>query len=129
TYTWRSPAVMLSSVQCWRPGQRSEQNHVWQATIDANAQVFTTHPAAPVPDDPDWFTNSAYWTGNAATPCTVQHENVGISIYAPQYESDPDGFADLRYEPYTHAYFPTEHFDEVVERDGWVIGRRGDGYV
>jgi hypothetical protein len=33
------------------------------------------------------------------------------------------------YEPYTHAYFPVEHFDEVVERDGWVIGRLGDGYV
>jgi hypothetical protein len=36
---------------------------------------------------------------------------------------------DLAYEPYTHAYFPIEHFDEVVERDGWVVGRKGDGYV
>jgi hypothetical protein len=129
TYTWRSPDVMLSSAQCWRPGQRSEQNHVWQATLDADAQVFTTHPSTPVPEGTDWFTNSTYWTGNAASPCTLQHENVSISIYAPRYESNPAGMSDLEYEPYTHAYFPTEHFDEVVERDGWVIGRQGDGYV
>jgi hypothetical protein len=129
TYTWRSPDVMLSSAQCWRPGQRSEQNHVWQATLDPDAQVFTTHPSTPVPEGTDWFTNSTYWTGNAASPCTLQHQNVSISIYAPQYESNPAGMSDLAYEPYTHAYFPTEHFDEVVERDGWVIGRKGDGYV
>jgi hypothetical protein len=129
TYTWRSPGAMLSTSQCWRPGQRSEQNHVWQATLDANAQVFATHPAEPVPDTTDWFTNSTYWTGNAASPCAMQDETVTVSIHAPQYESNPAGLRDLAYEPYTHAYFPIEHFDEVVERDGWVVGRKGDGYV
>lgn len=129
TYTWRAPDVMLSTAQCWRPGQRSEQNHVWQATVDANAQVFVTHPAEPVPATTDWFTNSTYWTGNAASPCALQDETVTVSIHAPQYESNPGGMSDLAYEPYTHAYFPTEHFDEVVERDGWVIGRKGGGYV
>ncbi|MEL7209692.1 MAG: hypothetical protein AAGK32_15900, partial [Actinomycetota bacterium] len=27
------------------------------------------------------------------------------------------------------AYFPTERFDEVVQQDGWTLGRKGDGYV
>lgn len=35
----------------------------------------------------------------------------------------------FRYTDDTHAYFPTERFDEVVERNGWVIGRRRDGYI
>ena len=30
---------------------------------------------------------------------------------------------------YTHAYFPQEHFDEVVQAGDWTFGRRGNGYV
>jgi hypothetical protein len=134
SYTWRQPEVMLSTAQCWRPGDRSEQAHIWQATLDANAQVFTTHPREPVPDSTDWHTNSGYWTGEGTTPCSAQYLNVNVSVYAPAYGSNDDR-EDFHYEQFTHAYFPTEHFDEVVEvadaggRGGWVIGRKGDGYV
>jgi hypothetical protein len=30
---------------------------------------------------------------------------------------------------WTHAYFPTAAFDEVKMQDGWIFGRKGDGYV
>lgn len=130
TYTWRSPEVMLSTAQDWRKGCRSEQGHIWQATLDANAQVFTTHPRQPLPATTDWYQDTGWWTGDGATPRSVQHDNVNISIYAPGYESVDEGpLAELGYEPLTHAYFPVEYFDEVVETDGWVIGRKGDGYV
>ena len=33
------------------------------------------------------------------------------------------------YVDYTHAYFPTERFDEVRRSGGWTFGRRGEGYV
>ena len=53
-----------------------------------------------------------------------------IHLYAPQFASPPgpplDAFAYL---PYTHAYFPQEHFDEVVTEGHWTFGRKGDGYV
>jgi hypothetical protein len=127
TYTWRSDEVMLSSAQSWRPGAKSQQNHVTQATIDPLAVVFTTHPYDPVPAD--FHTDEGYWTGNGATPRAAQHENVAIQIFAPQYESGGLGGAAFEYEPYTHAFFPTELFDDVVERNGWVIGRKGDGYI
>jgi hypothetical protein len=128
SYTWRAPEVMLSTAQCWRPGSRGEQNHSWQATLDAHAQVFTNHPRADVPllDEPN--ANEGYWTGDGGMPCSVQVDNVGISIYAPQYQADTS-LGDFDYLPYTHAFFPTERFDEVVEQDGWVFGRKGDGYV
>jgi hypothetical protein len=133
TYTWRSPEVMLSTAQDWRPGQRGEQDHIWQATIDANAQVFAQHPSKPVPDGDDWHTNSGYWTGDGAMPRSAQFENVNISIYAPQYASGT-GSAALSYQDFTHAYFPQDHFDEIVQKpatDGgtWTIGRKGDGYI
>ena len=30
---------------------------------------------------------------------------------------------------YTHAWFPRDRFDEVVERAGWFFARRGDGFL
>jgi len=132
TYTWRSPEVMLSTAVDWRAGQRTEQSHIWQATIDPDTLVFTTHPREEVPlvDDPN--DREGYWTGDGATPRSAQVGTVSMSIYAPQYEAAAgpgSGGYSFRYGDLTHAWFPTEHFDEVVERDGWVIGRKGDGYV
>jgi len=122
--------VMLSTAQDWRPGQRSEQAHIWQATLDARAQVFTNHPADTVPLIASYDGDGGYWTGEATLPRSAQHENVNISIYAPQYAgTNPPPLDSFDYQNLTHAYFPTERFDEVVEQDGWVIGRKGDGYV
>ncbi len=130
TTTWRSPEVMLSTAQDWRPGEYSEQDHVAQATIDADALVFTQSPREPVPQTTDWHTNSGYWTGNGANPKSMQHDNVGISIYAPQFPAATSGpLARLSYLDFTHAWFPTERFDQVVQVGNWTIGRKGNGYI
>jgi hypothetical protein len=89
--------------------------------------VFTTNPRAGVPPADEPNSKEGYWTGDGAMPCSLQYENVGISIYAPQYDGSAEG--PFFFEDYTHAFFPTEHFDEVVEQDGWVAGRLGDGFV
>ncbi len=134
TYTWRSPEVMLSSAVGYaRAGGGAYQAHAWQATFDANAIVFTNHPFLPVAMSTDWGVDpetGGYWNGEASMPRSFQHENVAIHMYAPQYSpSNPPPFNVFRYEPYTHAYFPREHFDEVVHQDNWTFGRRGDGYI
>ncbi|MCE7883164.1 MAG: hypothetical protein DYH08_04750 [Actinobacteria bacterium ATB1] len=131
TSTWRSPEVMLSAAQDWRPGQRSEQAHIWQATLDADALVFTNHPRDGVPPSADPNSKEGYWTGEASIPRVAHHERSLVAIYSPQYPSLPIGSGGFGfgYEGYTHAFFPTERFDEVVERNGWVVGRLGDGYV
>ena len=128
--TWRSPDVMLSSAQDWRKGQRSEQGHIWQATLDANAQVFTTHPFSPASTGSSTSDSAGYWTGSGSVPRTAQHENVAVMVYEPIYDRQPGNpIPYFEYETLTHAYFPKEFFDEVVEQDGWTIGRKGDGYV
>lgn len=132
TSTWRSDDVMLSAAQDWRPGQRSEQAHVWQATLDTEALVFTNHPRTGVPSVADPEAREGYWTGEAALPRVAHLGRTLVAVYAPQYPPLPLGGSSgygFGYEPYTHAFFPTERFDAVVETDGWVIGRRGDGYV
>ena len=134
SYTWRSPDVMLSSaVDYARAGGGAYQAHSWQATFDANAIVFTNHPFRPVAMSTDWLDDpetGGYWNGEASMPRSFQHQNVAIHIYAPQYPPNaPPPFNVFRYEPYTHAYFPKEHFDEVVQEDGWTFARHGSGYI
>jgi hypothetical protein len=133
TYTWRSPDVMLSSAIDYRKGLRGAQVHSWQATLDANAVVFTNHPATPLAESTDWLDDpedGGYWNGEATLPRSAQQENVGIYIYAPQYpEANPPPLDVFTYQPMTHAYFPQDRFDEVVREGNWTFGRLGDGYV
>jgi len=132
TYTWRSPEVMLSTAQDWRPGQRGEQDHISQATVDAHALVFTQHPKVDVSTSEEASDNNSYWTGDGGIPRAAQQENVSIAIYDPAYDDGGgvgSGAYSFTYQDYTHAYFPTEHFEEYVQRDGWTIARKGDAFV
>jgi hypothetical protein len=131
TYTWRSPEAMLSSVVDHRAGDARDQVHAWQATLDPDAIVFTTHPFRPTPQSLEWRDDDGYWTGTASMPRSAQHHNVAIHLYAPAYVSPTDPLLGpvFGYLPETHAYFPQDRFDEVVQRDGWTFGRKGDGYV
>jgi len=131
TYTWRSPEVMLSSVVDHRAGDARDQVHAWQATLDPDALVFTTHPSRPTPQSLNWRDDSGYWTGTASMPRTAQHHNVAIHLYHPAYRSPTDDLLGpvFGYLRETHAYFPQDHFDEVVQVGHWTIGRKGDGYV
>ena len=133
TYTWRSPEVMLSTAQDWRKGQRSEQVH--DEPGDTRSRRARLHQPSgartpPLTEQDARSDSSYYWTGQASAPRSVQHDKVNVSIYAPQYENSPGNpIPYLQYENLTHAFFPTEHFDQVVQQDGWTIGRKGDGYV
>lgn len=129
--TWRGDHAMLSSVQDYRPGRRGEQYHAWQATLDEGASVFTTHPGNQPREGDRWVDADMYWTGTASMPRTAQHGTAAIHLYDPAYEHPAPGdlLEDFDYLDETHAWFPTERFDEVVESDGWTFGRRGDGFV
>jgi hypothetical protein len=132
TYTYRTADYMLSSAVDHRKGSLLAEAHSWQATFDANALVFTTHPAVPPVESTVWRDDPepGYWSGESSMPRSAQHENVAIHIYAAQWTADnPPPLDAFTYEPYTHAYFPQDHFDEVVQEDSWTFGRFGDGYI
>lgn len=131
-YTYRNRDVMLSSVQDYRRGQIGPQQHIWQATLDMTAVVYTTLPGKREGDGP------GYWTGNAAMPSVVQHENALIAAYdAPLITRVSEGLHR------THAWLPQGEFDELERRRGsnlhgawgvtsagtWLFARKGDGYV
>ncbi len=130
TVTWRSPDAMLSSAQDYRPGCFGNQYHAWQATLDEDAVVFTTLPGnQPRPGD-RWVDADLYWSGTGAMPRSAQQGAAAIHLYAPRFAAPgPGALAAFDYLPFTHAYFPTERFDEVRQVGGWTLGRKGDGYV
>jgi hypothetical protein len=138
TYTYRTADYMLSSAIDFRKGSFAAQAHSWQATFDANAVVFTTHAFRPPIRSTVWSDDTesgSYWTGEASMPRSVQYENVAVHLYSPKYPPAAAApFDFFRYERYTHAYFPQDHFDEVVQAPAqaegtWTFGRLGSGYI
>lgn len=120
TYTFRTPHYQLSGAQDWKPGSWTGQIHIWQATLDSQAYVFTTYPGGSA----GGYAAGA-WTGGFVPRATF-HRNVGVI----QYRRPKIPILDQVYfSDFSHAYFRRAAFDEVVERDGWVIGRKGSGYV
>jgi hypothetical protein len=120
-YTYRTPDYMLACVQSYRPGKLGMQQHVWQATLGGDAPeekvvVFATHPGTE-----ELRGRPSYWTGNGVLPRTVQHKNVLLSFHwiSPSQTTLW----------YTHAHFPWRRFDETAEENGWLFGRKGEGYV
>jgi hypothetical protein len=129
TVTYRAADAMLSSAQDYRPGCFGQQYHAWQATLDEDAVVFTTNPGNEPRASQSWVDGDLYWNGGVTMPRSAQHGTAVINLYAPQYAVSGPPLDSFNYLPYTHAYFPTERFDEVRQQGGWTFGRKGDGYV
>jgi hypothetical protein len=113
--TYRTANYLLSCAQDYRPGKPGYQQHPWQATLGIDAVVFTNHPGSA-----DLTARPNFWAGNGILPRVVQHHNVLVCLHRVWPE---DAF------PFTHAYFPRDAFDEVVEQDHWIFARKGDGYI
>lgn len=130
TITYRTGDVMLSSAQDYRFGDYGDQFHMWQATLGADAVVFTTHPKEEPETGTQWPDGDGYWNGTGSIPRSAQHGAAAIHVYRPAFvpvETPPlDSFTYL---DVTHAYFPTERFDEVTQEGNWTFARKGDGYV
>ena len=130
--TYRTPDYMLSSAQDYRKGEKGYQQHIWQATLDSYAVVFATHPDDLNESDKH---RPSYWMSNGRLPRAAQYKNLLVALYEiPRHASAPYPL-ETRHYAFTHAYFPKWAFDEVREvpagenGGGWILGRRGDGYV
>jgi hypothetical protein len=119
-YTYKTPDYMLSTAQDYRKGYGGDQQHIWQATLGADAVCFTTHPAKIEGVTPN------YWAGSGLLPRAAQYKNVSIVVH--NIEKIPALYVPIRHF-YTHAWLPKDKFDEVVEKDGWIFARKGAGYL
>ena len=121
TYTYRTPYYQLSGAQDYHKGMNGIQEHIWQASLDETAIVYTNSPGGVSPQE---FTGG--WK-----PRATLHENVGIFQYDRLATSllGELVFLYLEYKPYTHAYFPQWAFDSVEQHGKWTFGSKGDSYI
>jgi hypothetical protein len=117
TATYKTTDYMLGSVQDYRPGEKGDREHIWQATLGPDAIVYVNHPANSNESD---ARSPGAWLGNRILPRVAQWRDALIAIYRLP-EDDWMGF--------THAYFPVHAFDEYRIHDGWAFARKGDGYL
>jgi hypothetical protein len=138
--TCRTPDYMLSCAQDYRPGSSGYQQHTWQATLGIDAVVFTNHPGSN-----DELSRPNYWAGNGIMPRAAQYKNVVVCIYKippenplpflrGEQKTDRNIAADSivpsdKLINFTHAYFPKDAFDEVIEKGNWIFGRKENGYI
>lgn len=126
TYTYKTANYMMSTAQNHHPGSFGDQQHIWQATLSDKLTVFTTHPGAPAFDDIDRNFSPDYWVGNGIMPYSVQHENIHISIYDIRMRK---GFMERKRIEYTHAWFPSESFHEIIKKEKYLFGRINGTYI
>jgi hypothetical protein len=119
-YTYKTLDYMLSTAQDYRKGYGGDQQHIWQATLGEDAVCFTTHPAKIEGVTP------SYWAGSGLLPRAAQYKNVAIIIY--NIEKIPALYVPIKHF-FTHAWLPKDKFDEVIEKNGWIFARKGDGYL
>ena len=113
--TYKTADYLLSCAQSFRVGEHGFQQHVWHAQLNGSCGVFTTHPGSMrLGQRPD------FWAGNGTFPRAAQYKDTLFCVY--KIEED----ALLHF---THLYFPTEYFDQTLEQDGWMFGRKDDGYI
>lgn len=113
-HTYRTADYLLSSAQDYRKGAAGYQQHIWQATFDNEALVFTNYPGSK-----NLRYSPNYWAGNPSMPRVAQWKNVLVAVYNVQKGNNN----------FTHAYFPKAAFDEVAVDKGWVFARKGCGYI
>ena len=114
--TRKTEDYILSCSQDFRKGKMGYQQHPWTASLGDKAVIFTTNPASL-----EYQMRPNRWAGNLCLPKAVQHENVLFCIYRIL----PD-FVDFLN---SHLYFPKHEMDEWAEKDGFIFGRKGKGYI
>ncbi len=117
TITRRTPDYMLSACVDHRLNEVGIQEHLWQATFSPEAVIFTNYPGN---SQEHGNARPNFWAGSVRLPRVAMHERTVICLYPLQ----PDiglGFS--------HAYFPTAHFDAWELEGQWAFARFGDAYA
>lgn len=125
TYVYRTSDYQIAAAQDYHPGYWGSQTLMWQATLDKGAFVVASLPTT-VELGGDEVSVAGDWVGSWHPRATV-YKNAGVF----QYRADviPDLLSGFFKAEFSHAYFKRSAFDQVIEQDGWVIGRKGNGYL
>ena len=123
--TYKSRGFMLTSLPvpmtdegenagAFLPGKVGYQQHLYYISLGRDCNIYAHHPGG---SHDGTQIRPGYWYGNGYFPRVAQFENL-LGVIHRLDERHPI--------PFTHLYFPRHAFDEVIERDGWIFGRKGN---
>lgn len=128
---WKQAGVVLSSLTGFNVGRRAAQQWPWMATV-GDIPVWTQAGVLG-----EMFENGFLggdFMSNTHLPQVVQHKNVCLIAYKPRLSVilarpllklvGEDGYTTR-----VGLFFPEDRFDEVVESNRWIMGRRDNNYV
>ena len=121
TYTYRTPNYQLSGAQDFHKGMAGYQEHVWQASLDEYAYIFTnSYGGFRMEDYVGGFKPRATFYKNVGV---IQHDRITQALLIELV------YLILGFEPVIQTYFPIWAFDEVLQQGNWLFSRRLDGYI
>lgn len=126
TYTYKTDYYTISTAQKYHPKSFGDQQHIWQATLPNQINIFSTHPGSPMFDDQARNFSPSFWVGNGINPHAVQHRNMLFLMYDLRARK---GYLERNRQKFIHFYFPVNHFDEVIELDFRLFGKVKDSYI
>ncbi|OCX66900.1 hypothetical protein BFP70_03475 [Thioclava sp. SK-1] len=115
-YHYKTCDTAMGSVASYRWGDWGYQETLLQARIGRNpaAQIWINHPGEIVQSG---FGRPSFWGGSASVPRVQQYRDLAIVAFNGQ--APQPGF--------THAWFPTQSFDEWSVDGTRAIARSGNG--
>lgn len=114
-YCYRNNGYLLATAMRHSVDSCGTQEHIWQANLADNINVFTQQPSSMH----NFAGSPGYWGGNGRVPMSVQDKAVNLTIYKiPTKKRLGEGSLA----PMTHIYFPKENFDKVIIEESSVFG-------
>jgi len=122
TYTYKTSAYSMYTVQSHHPGEYADQQHVFGLNIDDHFAIFHMHPAR---NEESRAQSPNYWVGYGRFPHSVQDKNVNLSIYDLPRKK---GIMEAELLDYTRAFFPINLFDTAFIEENYAFGKKDDTY-
>lgn len=124
--TFRTPNLLLSSAQHYRPRDFGDQQHLWEAALPGGIVVFSTHPGSVGAKAESRPATPSDWIGNGINPDIAQSDNVLLVMHDLRTRK---GYLEGRRPELSHLHFPLTLFDETSVSDHLLLGRKGDSYL
>ncbi|MGJ6981648.1 hypothetical protein ACSDQ9_14155 [Aestuariimicrobium soli] len=124
--TFRTPNLLLSSAQHYRPRDFGDQQHLWEAALPGGIVVFSTNPGSVGAKAESRPATPSDWIGNGINPDIAQSDNVVLVLHDLRARK---GYLEGRRPELSHLHFPIVAFDETTLTDRALLGRKGDSYL
>lgn len=124
--TFRTPNLLLSSAQHYRPRDFGDQQHLWEAALPGGVVVFSTNPGSVGAKARSRPATPSDWIGNGINPDVAQSDNVALVLHDLRARK---GYLEGRRPELSHLHFPIAAFDETTLTERALLGRKGDSYM